>query len=620
MAGTNKEVLKISEVLKHENIVSKERLHENTSFVFDKIADSVGRTLGPGGGYTIISSTDATTPVYPTKDGYTIIQEYKFNDQVKFFIAEIIKDISKRMNLNVGDSTTSGLLIARRLYNLLMDYDISKKYPEIGCILPPISIRIILEAIREILTDEISKNKNYILKDLDRDLQNKLIEKVALTSANNDIEISSLVAELFTERESDHVFITTEIGTEDETFVDKEVGFKFGGGFINPCMANQTDRITCKLENPKFFLVDGPLTLNDINTLHMIIDYVIMDLKQPIVLVAKDYDQPVLNMLTKRCTRSTELKNGVPILHEKEPLAALTINTDHEKSRDRLEDLRLLLGCEIAETKKGKLMSFKNTTDFIHRFLGEAEEFNGTQLSTRIKRGKGDKVAVMARIKHIENRIKEINANEGMLAFSTIDGLKRRIAMMNSDMSIIKVGGASDKERRAKKLIFDDAILACTSAVDHGFALGGNIAITHYIDQNIENLTSTISEKLVSKSRNIIVGNDINHVKQIVKDILLFVSDSFSSAYKVAVENMVGESEAYKKIVENVYTLCDKDKPSIFDLVKGRYNTLTDEDVSVVVPANTDFELMSSIFASVGTLVSSNQFLSVLPGDSVAYR
>lgn len=616
----NKEVRKLSDVLKDENIIDTERFHENVDFVFSKIAKSVSKTLGPGGGYTIITNIETQAPVYPTKDGYTVVQEYKFNDQIKYFISEIIKDIPKRMNVNVGDSTTSGLIIAYELYKYLKEFDIIKDIPEIGCTLPPISLRIILNSIREVLMEEISKNPEYIQKDLERDQENKLMKRVAITAANNDPEIGEMVADLFINRDSNHVFVTAEMNTEDETFVDKEVGFQFGSGFIHPVMSNQVDRITCKLECPKFLLVDGPLTLNDLSTLHMIIDYVILDLKRPIVIVAKDFDQPVRNMLVERCSRTTIMKNGVPVLHEKEPLAALQINTEHEKSRDRLEDLRILLGCEIVETKKGKMMKFKNTADFIDQFLGEADEISGTQISTRVKRGKGDKAAILERIKHIENRIKEIDRNEGILAFSSIDNHRRRIAMMNSDMTIIKVGGANDKERRARKLIFDDAILACSSAMDHGFSLGGSVNICHYINSKYDNLVKLVTDKLISGSRHIVIGNKEEDITKIVSRILQFVNLSFSEAYKVAVENMVGEgSPKYKEIVDIVYPNVSGDKPVIFDLVRGRVNSLTDEDSCVIVPANTDFELLTAIFGSVGTLISSNQLLSVYPGDFMLY-
>jgi len=613
-------VREISDVLKDENIINDVDFHSNVDFVFGKMASSVERTLGPGGGLCMISHIDATVPVYPTKDGFTVVQEYKFNDQVKHFIAEIIKDISKRMNVKVGDSTTSGIIIAYALYKYLREYDIVKSHPNIGCKLPTISIRLILEEIRKYIMINTCKNTKYILKDLDRDLEDKLIRRVSTVSANNDPEIGNLVANLYTKRDSKYVYVSTELGTTDETFVEEEIGFDFGAGFINPIMANQTDRITCILEEPKFLLIDGPLTLSDLENVNKVIDYVIFQLGKPLVLVAKDFDQPVINSIVRRCTRNTEMRGNVPVLHEKEPLVCLSINGENEKSRDRLEDLRIILGCEIVETNKGKIMDFKSNVDFIEKFLGNAAQFKGTQLKTNIKRGGGDKEAVRERISHIEKRIGEVSLNEGILSFASVESLRRRISMLNSDMSIIRVGGANDKERRARRLIIDDAIMACHSSIEHGVTLGGNVTITHFIADNFDKMVKDITTNIVSNDIHVIVGNSEEHVSAIVTDIVGFVSEAFKAAYTVAIENMVGkDTPAAKKIISDVYIT--NEDPKVFDLVKGKLAGLEEYDVvNPLVPANTDYELMSSVFGSVGTLISSNQMLSIYPGQATVYR
>ena len=632
-----KPVRSIEDALKDSNIVNREKFHESVKFVFDQIAFSVGRTLGPGGGYTVISNIDATVPVYPTKDGYTVAHEYRFNDQTKWFIAEILKDIPRRMNLNVGDGTTSGLIIASELYDNLMKYELTEIHPEIGCILPPCSINIILEEILAVVMDEFIKDSKYIIKntDIEREVENRLIRKIATISANNDPEIGESVSKLFVERSSNHVYITNEVGTDDETFIDKDVGFTFGGGFINPQMANQPDRITCKFEHPRFLLVDGPLTENDLPNLNKFITYVIEDLKKPLVIVAKDFDQQVLNSIIARLTRCViRDRAGNDTIHEKEPIACLTVDSQYEKSYDRLEDLRIILGCEVMSTKKGKIMEFRNNVSFIEAFLGSADEFKGTQLSTRIRRGGGAREPIMERIAHLEKRIGEISRNDGILAFTSIAELEKRISMLNSDMTVINVGGANDKERRAKKLIYDDAILACQSAIENGFTLGGNVSIFHYLEFNIDNLVNSVSASIIEKGRHIVVGNGLEDVKTIVGDIATIVKYAFKEAYYTAVENMVGNgTPAFKKIDGIVYgteydgVVIDdaikaklKERPIIFDLVTGKVSSLADEDPSPIVPGNTDFELMKAIFGTVGTLVSSNQFLTIYPGDSTIYR
>jgi len=610
--------------LNHSNIVSSGKFHTNVSFVLSKMAESVGMTLGPGGGYTIISAVDNTTPVYPTKDGYTVVMEYKFNDQVKYFIAEVIKDISKRMNLNVGDGTTSGLLIANSLYNFLMEYDITKKYPDIGCKLPATSIRLILEAIRSVLVEMISNDPDYVLKGLDREKENELVKQVAISSANNNPDIGLAVAELFITRKSDNLFVTAETTFEDETEIERNVGFEFGTGFIHPSMANQPDKVTCRMMDPKFLLVDGPLTVNDMNELSRIIEHVNLTMHKPLVIIAREFDQPVMNDLIRRTTRYVDGRAGNTI-HEKEDIVALTVNTTYENSKDRLDDLRIILGGTVLTTTKGQIINFKNNVTFLETLLGGADEFVGTQLRTRIKSGHGDKEAVLERIKSLEDTLKTLENLQSsgindVLSVVSLDKVRRRIAMLNSDMTVVKVGGVNEKERRTKKLIYDDTIMACFAAIKHGFTLGGNVSIPHIIHTKFNEINDKVVEKILGSGKHVIVGNNKENVAQIASDILIIVATSFRSAYLRVLENMVGDgTAAYKEIEDKVYNGDKQDKAVVYDLVKGAYVKLTDDN-SLLSPGNTDFELMAAVFGAVGNLVSSNQLLSILPGDQTVFK
>jgi len=623
-----KELRDIDDVLNDENIVSCEDFHKAVDFVFGKVASSVSKTLGPGGGFTLISSIEASVPVYPTKDGYTVMHEYKFNDQLKFFIAEIIKDISRTMNLKVGDGTTSGIIIAYELYRKLIKYDITKLYPEIGCILPTISMRTILEESRKVIEKYIREDKYCLLNpsDIDKETENNMIREVANISSNNDSTIGDLVSDMYINRACDHVYITVEANTKEETVVDKEVGFKFNGGFITPNMANQIDRIVCKLENPRFLIVDGPLTLNDLPNLNKIINYVLDILKCPIVIIAKDYDDVVRKSITDRSYEGTIQagKNGPFEYHKQEPIACLTIDTSMELSKERFEDLRIILGGEVLNTKKGQLTDFSKNFTALENYLGGAKEYYGTQLTTRIKGGKGDKGAVRARIQILEDKIKDIDANEGMLTFAGISSLKHRISMLNSDMSVIKVGGASDKERRARKLIFDDVVAACGESIKHGFALGGNVAVPFILVNKRDVILTEIVDSLINSKRNIIVGNNRENVTKIVNDFLDVISDSFKKAYSVAISNMVGiDTKSYNEITAAVYdnfTSDEEDHPVVFDLVGGSYGFLGNDHTMPVVPGNTDFELMNAVFCAVGIFISANQFLNVYPGKAEVYR
>ena len=605
--------------LSEDNIVSPEELKEEILEVYGKLSNSVKRTLGPGAGSGIITTLEHSLSVYPTKDGYTVIKEHKYNDQIKHFLAEIIKDIPKSMNFSVGDGTTSGLPIGFDLYESVSDYNLMETHPEFGCILPPISIRLILESIRTVLSDNLLNDNKYILRDLEREVENELIRKIATVSANNDYEIANTVADLFIKRESNFTSIYAEKGKGDVDEVNDEIGFEFGGGFILPSMANQPDRLSVEYDNPRFLMVDGPLATPDLPMLNNIISYVNDTLKLPLVVIARDYTQDVRNMLQLRSTRGYVQGEGNKLghMHEQEPVVALTVNTDHTKSRDRLEDLRIILGGEIVPTRKGKIIDVSNNVSEIERFLGTAEHIQGTALSTRIKGGAGDRTSIEERIKDLRQRIKDLELNDSILAFTSTGDVRKRIAMLNSDMCVIKVGGLSDRERESRKLVYDDVILACQSAIEHGFTLGGNVSIPHIIKNKREDLVKQIVEDINSKGRHLVLGNNEKDVKVIVEDFLDMVSGAFKSAYSTVINNMVGENTPKaNELIDLVYN-SDSEYPVIFDLVRNQLNSSKDmTECDIIVPGNTDLELMKAIFAADGTLLSSNQMITIYPGHT----
>ena len=613
----------IDDVLCDENIISKEELHKAIDFVFGKISTSVGKTLGPGGGLTFLTAADGSKPIYPTKDGFTVVQEYKFNDQIKYFISELVKDIPRRMNTKVGDGTTSGVIIGYRLYQLLSRYNLVNRHPEFGCEISGPSISMILEEIRINITKALNNNSDYILKNIPRAEENILLKKIATISANNDPEIGGIVSDLFIKRETNNVYITNEISKHEDTEVEKEVGFEFGAGFIIPQMANMPDRITCKLTNPKFIICDGPITENDLDTMRWIMDYVADYLKSPLVIIAKDFDNLATQFFAKCCSSfPIEGPNGeYSGVHQKEQVACLTVNGEYEKSLERLEDLRIILGCEMISTKKGQIPSFKGKhQDFVNAFIGGAAEFSGTQMSTRIKRGNGSKDAIMGQIKCIEDRIRDIEINDSILSFASVETHRKRIAMLNSDMTIIRIGGANDKEKHAKKLIYDDAVAACKSSIDNGITLGGNVCVVNYIRNNKENIINTITDKLLSENRHVIFRNSRESVFVIVTDLVNMIETAFKAAYLIAIENMVGlDTPVYNEILDEVYSNPETDKAVAIDLVNGRISTLSDEDPSPIVPGNTDTELMFAIFGTICNMISSNQLLSIIPGKAAVF-
>ncbi len=610
----------LQEVLDSENIIGPDKLFDLVSYVITGEAESIGRTLGPAGAYALICNVYAEgSPVFPSKDGFSIMQEVKYNDQNKYFIGEIVKDISRRMNTNVGDGTTSGVVIANKLFHLLSKYDITTKYPDLGVKLPPISMRHLLEAVRKELSVILLDTENDYIIDgnaINDEQRNTLISKVANISSNNDSEVSDVVADLFAKRKSDTVYVTTQLGVDDTTEVKPEIGFEFNGGMIDDDMANTEGGYHCIFKKPMFLLIDGPCSNADLKNVSSMIAHVNSTLNRPLVIIAADFEQEVENNFKRRVTRFPFEHNKQQHVHEPEDLCCIRIDTSHNLSRKRLDDIRLILGATVLKTKKGKIMDLDKAPAQLEAYLGNAESFTSSKMTTRIKGGAGPQKPINDKIAKLEERLKGVDLSDGNMAYTTVGTIRKRIAMLNSDMSKIIVGGASDKERRAKQLLFDDAIEACKSSVKFGFTLGGNISIPHIIQSQGIVLVERIIDNIVSNGKYIIPGNTPEDLIPIITDILNIVSESFKAAYERVVVNMYGPLTKFDELVESIYA--KGGEYQTFNLVKNQYEKL-DVDTNLVVPGNTDTELLSSVFMGVGTLISSDQLLSVFPGEATLY-
>ena len=98
------------------NVIDKEIMDRRISEVFDQIANTLQRSLGPLGAHAIVSQA----PNYHvTKDGFTIMKNIRYNSQYGYVdqvISGMIADICGRLNFAVGDGTTSAVLSANAMY------------------------------------------------------------------------------------------------------------------------------------------------------------------------------------------------------------------------------------------------------------------------------------------------------------------------------------------------------------------------------------------------------------------------------------------------------------------------------------------------------------------------
>lgn len=98
------------------NVIPKDDFNHLVQETFKCIADILRNTYGPYAQTVMITDQSET---FATKDGYNVFNAVGFSHTYKRLVYLAIKKIIDRVNGNVGDGTTSCILLAEKLFNEL---------------------------------------------------------------------------------------------------------------------------------------------------------------------------------------------------------------------------------------------------------------------------------------------------------------------------------------------------------------------------------------------------------------------------------------------------------------------------------------------------------------------
>lgn len=608
---SNKKDIKIDDSMlsgsvinKKTNIIGEERLNETKKYVLETMRNSISHTLGPSGANTLVTDPSIHSSTIPSKDGVRLVNDLKFSDMVADSLYRMIADISNHLNTEVGDGTTSGIVIVDELYNKVKTLlDTMEPAPT------PAGVINLFDVLTEVLIEELPKK--YTQKfDLTSEDSWDILKKIATVSANNDPVIGEMLANIFKERNSSEVFVNVELGFSEDTMSYGEEGFEMASGYISNFMATESDGQLAKYEKPKFLLVNGPITDNDADTVFNILN-VVCSTGQPMVLVAADYSVNVRSALERN--RLTGIPNGNGGRMSFNCLA-ISLNSLHPTGKKRLSDLEVILGAKALKTYDGKIMDLPTNSADLDRVLGSADVVESLPYNTRIKGGGGYEDEIKARVDELKEKLKTIDPQDDYFGWVET---KKRIAMLNRDMVTIKVGGVVMKQAESRKFLIEDAVYALRSTLNNGYTVGGNVSVYKALN-DIE-----IVEKIVQNllKRTVTYGNDESDVRSIATKFIKVVAKAFVCGYEQVIRNCYGsDPSVIKEIINNV--LLKKDL-KVFNVVTERYeeSKVTENGLEIpttnqlIVPGNTDVEIVKAVFSVLSIFMSSNQMLTALPGD-----
>nr|AQM32612.1 chaperonin GroEL [uncultured virus] len=422
-----------------KQIEQSSKIQEKILRAVDKIADPVVQTLGPKGGNVLYEDTRGG--LYVTNDGVTIAKQVSSDDPVEDAIINVIKHTALQTNQEVGDGTTTSILLARSLIkdgmkalNDGMNPMILKEHlTEFG------------EAMKKNLKPKLIKN--------DKDLLN-----IATISANNDTDIAKDVLRVVkTAGTNGQVFINP--SPKPKTEIIEDPGYVIHGGMFSPDYAS--DGFQTTMENVHVLVTDKRIYHEA--EAESIIRTALENGITELVIIARDFIGKAPNLFS-----ANNARGNIKLLLIKEPTATEFNNT-------RLKDIATYLGGKIVAEKEGKLVNKLSAEDFIlaekvysspdKTVLNTKNPFNPelTKLVEGLEKKRDD-----------DKEDKEIEA---------------RLASLTNGIVTVNVGGATQIEIQERVFRYEDAINATRSAMKYGVLTGGGLSLYDAIDgvaMNIE--------------------------------------------------------------------------------------------------------------------------------------
>jgi chaperonin GroEL len=400
----------------------------------DKLAEAVKMTLGPRGRAVVIEKGYGAPQV--TFDGVTVAKEVELEDKFENLGAEFLKQAANKTNDNVGDGTTTAVVLAHALIDAGERAIKEKGFNVIQ------------------LAEELKKGSEEVLKVLEsqRELinDNKKIQEVATLSAK-DKAIGALIAEVMGKIGKEGVVTIEDSNTVGNSY-DLVEGMQFDRGFVSQYMISNQERMEAILEKPYILVTDKKISA--IGELLPLLEKLVQSGKKELVIIADDLDGEALATLVVN-----KLRGIFNVLAVKAPGFG-------DRRKEMLQDIAIVAGATFISEDLGKKMENVEIAD-----LGQANRVVANKDNTTIVGGKGDKKMIAERVSQLKAQLKKTDSEFDK------EKLQERLGKLSGGVAVIKVGSPTESAQKELKQRVEDAVSATRAAMEEGIVPGGGMAL-----------------------------------------------------------------------------------------------------------------------------------------------
>jgi chaperonin GroEL len=400
----------------------------------DKLAEAVKMTLGPRGRAVVIEKGYGAPQV--TFDGVTVAKELEFEDKWENLGADFIKQAADKTNDNVGDGTTTSVVLAHAMINEGEEQIRNKGFNVIQ------------------LAEELKKGAQAIIGALEVQKEEindpKKIQEVATLSAK-DAPIGKLISEVM-----EKIGREGEVTIEDSNTIGNSYelveGMQFDRGYISQYMVSNQERMEAVLENPYVLVTDKKIS--SIQELLPLLEKIVQGGKKELLIIAEDVDGEALTTLVLN-----KLRGVFNVLAVKAPGFG-------DRRKEMLQDIAVITGAEFISEELGRKL---DTTEISS--LGHAHRVVSTKDGTTIVGGKGDKKVIDERVAALKVQIQKTESDFDK------EKLQERLGKLSGGVAVIKVGAPTESAQKELKQRVEDAVAATRAAMEEGIVPGGGMAL-----------------------------------------------------------------------------------------------------------------------------------------------
>ncbi|MDO8574229.1 MAG: chaperonin GroEL [bacterium] len=411
----------------------------------DKLADAVRMTLGPRGRAAVLEKSYGAPQV--TFDGVTVAKEIELEDKFENLGADLIKQAADKTNDNVGDGTTTSVVLAHALID-----EGEKAIREKG-----------FNVIH--LSEELTKHSKEIIKALESQKEDvggdKKIEEVATLSAK-DKEIGRLIAGVMSKVGKEGVVTIDDSNTIDNSY-DMVEGMQFDRGYVSPYMITNQERMEAVLEDPYVLVTDQKIS--SISDLLPLLEKIVQSGKKELVIIADDIEGEALATLVVN-----KLRGIFSVLAIKAPGFG-------DRKKEMLQDIAIITGATFVSEDLGKKIENTELKD-----LGHAQKVVSDKDNTTVVDGKGEKKAINDRVAQLKSQIKNTDSEFDK------EKLQERLGKLSGGVAVIKVGAPTESAQKELKQRVEDAVSATRAAMAEGIIPGGGVALFNVMLQKFSDI------------------------------------------------------------------------------------------------------------------------------------